>query len=133
MPLFSLPLLTTKNKFISSSPCAVGGRAWGERHALPQRTREFGWRLIRKRAMRPLAVVVAAPLLNFLAGVAEMQKPIHIQALVPQLAVKTLNMCILNRLAGLNVADPDPLLLRPFLQIASDELWPVVYSNGSGC
>ena len=79
----------------------------GARHALPRRTREFGGRLVGKRAVGPLAVVVVAPVVNLLASVAEIQKPVHVQALVPQLAIEALNMCILNWLAGLNVADSE--------------------------
>ncbi len=57
--------------------------------------------------MRPVVVVVVAPVVNDAAHVAQTGEPVLRQALVTEAAVEALDVGVLHRLAGLDEAQLD--------------------------
>jgi hypothetical protein len=61
--------------------------------------------------MQPHGVVIDAPRFNGLLRLGNAEKPVLVQALVAKLAVETLDVRVLNRLAGANKARLDALAI----------------------
>ena len=82
--------------------------------------------------MRSNLVVVCPPGGNGLAGLLQGFKPVLIEALIPEGAVKALDICVLRWAARLDQDVFDAMLLCPSHERAASELWPVVGSDGLG-
>lgn len=65
--------------------------------------------------MRPMLLVVHAPRLDLVLGIGQVLKPVRIQTLIAKTPIEALDEAVLCRLAGLNVHQPDPALLRPMI------------------
>ena len=63
--------------------------------------------------MRPVVVVVVAPVVNDAAHVAQTGEPVLRQALVTEAAVEALDVGVLHRLAGLDEAQLDAVAGSP--------------------
>ena len=64
--------------------------------------RELGRGLVAERAVGPLLIVVLPPRLHDLAGIAEAEEPVLVEAFVAQPAVEALAVGVLDRLAGVD-------------------------------
>src|SRR6202012_4824613 len=82
--------------------------------------------LITQRTVRPLRVIVEAPLFNDNPRLPQAAKDFPVQTFVPQLVVETLDVSVLPRRARRDVDRLDVLILQPVLDRVSDELWTVV-------
>ena len=76
--------------------------------------------------MRTLSVVFLPPSFDLLLGLGERGEVMLVQALVPQLAVETLDEAVLDRMAGPDEIEPNALRARPLIERQADELGPVV-------
>ena len=72
--------------------------------------------LVAERAVRPALVVVGAPCPDDLADFGERSEPVLVQALVAELAVEALHVCVLRRLAGLYQPQRYPIAIRPAVE-----------------
>ena len=61
--------------------------------------------------MGPVPVVVGALVLNSHQEVSQVQKPVTVQALIPELAIETLDVSVLSRLPGVIKYSLSPLSL----------------------
>ena len=87
-----------------------------------QRTR----RLLADRPMRADVVVVVAPSLQLFAGVGKGQEPVRVHALGPNAAVECLGEGVVGGLARSGEVECDTLGVGPQVEIAGDELGPLV-------
>lgn len=76
--------------------------------------------------MRPDLVVVDSVCLDPGPGVLESQELVLVEALVPELPVEALDVCVLHRLARPDEVELDPVLVGPAVDDAARELGPVV-------
>src|SRR6185437_3038649 len=76
--------------------------------------------------VRPVVIVVSAPVGHDSLGVSEPQEPVLIQTLVPKPPVETFDEAILRWLARLDEIQPDTVLVGPLIQRPADELGAVV-------
>jgi len=67
-------------------------------------------------------VVVLTPSLQLRPGVVKRHEPMSVQALCPELAVKTLDEGVIGRFAGPREVQCDAVLVSPEIKIAGDEL-----------
>ena len=82
---------------------------------------ELGGGLIAERAVRPALVVVGAPCPDDLAGFGKRSEPVLVQALVAELVVEALHVCILRRLAGLYQPQRHAVAVGPAIErVAGD-------------
>ena len=72
--------------------------------------------------MRPILVVVSAPLLQLFAGICKRQEPVCVQALRPEPPVERFDVGIVCRLAGPGEVQRDVVGIGPQVQVAADEL-----------
>src|ERR1700690_4488854 len=87
------------------------------------------WRLVIQRTVRPLLVVLLLPRRDLSPRVPQVFKPIHVQGLIPQLAVETFHVPVLLRLARLDVLQLDSLLDAPPQKMPPGELRPIFATN----
>jgi len=80
-------------------------------------------------AVRTLVIVVLSELRELLPGIFQRRKPLHVQTLVPQSAIETLDECVLHRPAWPDETQLDPVLDYLHLQGATAELAAVVHCN----
>ena len=76
--------------------------------------------------MRPILVVVSAPLLQLFAGICKRQEPVCVQALRPEPPVERFDVGIVCRLAGPGEVQRDVVGIGPQVQVAADELGALV-------
>ena len=76
--------------------------------------------------MRPLLIVVHAPILHLLVGVGKRQESVGVQALCPEATVERLDEGVVRRLAGAGEVQFDALRVSPQVQIRTDKLCPLV-------
>ena len=82
--------------------------------------------------MFPVGVVVLLELLGLLASIGQIEEPILVKELVPDLAVEALDHPDLHRASGLDGKVVDVLVVGPSNEPGRSELSPVVGSNGLG-
>ncbi len=82
--------------------------------------------------MRPGLVVIESPRGNGQAGLLQRFKPVLIEALIPEDAVKALNVCVLRRTARLNQDVLEVVLLSLCNEGPASKLRPVVGSDSLG-
>ena len=63
--------------------------------------------------MGPGLIVVVPPVFNHHPGVSQVQEPVTVQALIPELAIETLDVSVLRRFARCNKVQPYPAVLGP--------------------
>lgn len=76
--------------------------------------------------MRAEAIVVEAPRLDGVPGLCQTEKPVFVEALVPEPAVEALHIGILVRLARLDEVQLNAVGVRPTIEGAPDELGAIV-------
>ena len=79
--------------------------------------------------MRPLFVVIVAPTVQLFLCVLGCPEQIHVQAFVPQLAVKALDVAVLHRFAWPDILDLDLVLMRPLIEGPATELWAIIAAD----
>src|SRR5437667_12182321 len=87
---------------------------------------ELHGRHIPNGAVCPLLIIFSAPGVNHDRGLLHCQKPVLVHALIPKLAVATLNKCIWDRLPRLDEMQRDPMLIGPRVQGVPCELRSMV-------
>ncbi len=87
---------------------------------------EFARRLLLERTVRALLIVVFAPIFNNMFGVIERDKPVLLQALLPQPAVEALDKCIVRWLTRSAEFQLHSVAIRPLVHRLRDEFTPVV-------
>jgi hypothetical protein len=83
------------------------------------------WLLV-EGAVGPLGIVILLPRLNDLACVRATEEPVPIETLVAELAVETLQLAVLRRLAGLNEVKGDVLGVRPGVEDLTGAFRPLI-------
>ncbi len=78
--------------------------------------------LIAERAVRPALVVIGAPCPDDLSGFGERSEPVLVKALVVELAVEALHVCVLRRLAGLYQPQRHTVAVGPAVEPIACEL-----------
>ena len=111
--------------------CFLDGAKWGRagsrrRPESPHLASERRRGLITQAAVRPLLVVLGAPRGDLAPRVEQVLKPTGVQALLPQPSMKTLDVRVLHRLAGLDVDHLDAPLDAPRQKLPAGKLRPVV-------
>ena len=79
--------------------------------------------------MRSYLVVVSTPVLHFSPRIVKAHEPVGVQTLGPELAVEAFDKGIVDRLSGPGKVEHNTLLVRPEIQIAGDELGPLVHPD----
>ena len=79
--------------------------------------------------MRPLIVIIKPMVFCYTTGVSHTHEPVHIQAFIPELAVETLHVGIIDRFPRANEMKLNPTLIRPCIQGVADKLGAVVHNN----
>ena len=82
--------------------------------------------------MGPLFVVLPHPLRTDLPYLVQRLKSIGVEYLMPDGTLKSLNISVLIRLAGLNMPEGNAPLCAPRGKSLCDELWTVIQSNRLG-
>ena len=82
--------------------------------------------------MWPDFVVVSTPILHFLPCVVKAQEPMGVQAFTSELAVEGFDEAVVGRLAWPREVQHDALLVSPDIEIAGDELRPLVDADRLG-
>ena len=90
---------------------------------------KLGRRSVAEAAMWPFFVVLCPPIGDLDACIEQVSEPTHAQALFSQPAVKALHMGILNRLAGLDVAQVDLPLHSPGQEVTAGQFRAVVVAD----
>lgn len=65
-----------------------------------------------QRAVRASTIVILLPLRQLLPHILQCEEHLHIQTLVSEPSIETLNEAILNRLAGPNEVQLNPVTVR---------------------
>jgi hypothetical protein len=100
---------------------------WSPRH---HRQEHLGRRrAVAQRGVRPLRVVVAAPLLNQDPGLCQGVEHLGIEQLSRELAIEAFHTAILPRAAGLDECCLGPDTVDPSLDSFGYEIWSVVWSD----
>ena len=86
-----------------------------------------------QRSMRAVVVVAVPPVLGHAADLVQAREHVAIEYLGAESTVEALDVCILGRLAGLDVEQLDAVPLRPGLERGTDELWAVVEPKPPRC
>ncbi len=73
--------------------------------------------------------VVDPPLVDFMSGIGQAQKPVLIETSIAELAVEALDEGILCRLARLDEGQRDFALTRPKEHRLAGQLWIVIADN----
>ena len=79
--------------------------------------------------MRSGLVVVSSPLFQFLSRIFEREEQTHIQAFIPQPAIKALDMSVLYGLAWSNKVQADSMTIRPRIHGSAGALTAVIYGD----
>ena len=87
--------------------------------------RKGGRRPIAQTAVRPLFVVLLPPRRDLLPGIEQVLEPTRVQTFVSQLAVETLDVRVLHRLARFDVHELNLPLQTPRQKMTAGELRPV--------
>ena len=82
--------------------------------------------------MRTHAVVVVPPRFDGGLGIREIEKPMLVQALVPEAAVEAFDKGILFRLAWLDEGERGAMLISPLIHSLAAKLRPVAAHNRAG-
>ena len=96
---------------------------------VPESLAEFFRGLVRKRAVRALLVVIAAPLIQLAPRVGQVEKDLSIQAFVAQSAVEAFNVTILNRPSRPDEVELHSSLMRPYIHRLACEFAAVIGGN----
>ena len=86
----------------------------------------FQRRLIPQAAVGPLLVIVAVPSLDLLCSILQAQKPVLIQALLSEAAVKRFDEGIIRGLAGAGEVQDYAMSVSPQVNFLGDKLRAVV-------
>ncbi len=78
-------------------------------------------RALGQAAVRPLGVVLLAPLFDHSAGLAEGREVMLVQALIAQLAVEAFDEAVLHRMARANEVEGDVVRGRPLIESQAHE------------
>lgn len=81
---------------------------------------------IAQAAMWPDFVVIDAPPLDDPLSVGHVEEPMLVEALVAESPVEALHDRVLHRLARLDEASSNAVLVRPLIQSPTRQLWPIV-------
>ena len=76
--------------------------------------------------MRPILIVVSAPILHLFTRIGKRQKPVLVQTLGPKAAVERFDIRIVGGLAGTGEVERDTPGIRPQIQVTADELRALV-------
>ena len=79
--------------------------------------------------MRSEAVVFLALVLYFLLRIGQRQKPVHVQALVAEAAVKRFNVRIIGQFSGPGEVQRDVLVVGPAVERFADKLASIIDLN----
>lgn len=80
--------------------------------------------------MWPELVIVSTPILHLQARVVKAHEPVSVQALSPELAVETLDVAVVRRLAWAREVEHDTLMVGPQIKISGDEFTAIIDANG---
>ncbi len=76
--------------------------------------------------MRPILIVVSAPILHLFTRIGKRQKPVLVQTLGPKAAVERFDIRIVGGLAGPREVQRDTPGIRSQIQVTADELRALV-------
>jgi hypothetical protein len=79
--------------------------------------------------VRPFVVVIASPFRDHSACVRDVVEVVIVQALVPELAVKALDVRVLRRFAGCDQFQIDATSVSPAIQRTAGEFRPLIGPN----
>src|SRR4051812_37795902 len=79
-----------------------------------------------KRAMGPMVIVIVTPRADDRLRVRDRFEAIHVETLVPETPVETLDKRVLHRLSGPDEIQGDPALVGPFVQRLRRKFGPVI-------
>ena len=82
--------------------------------------------------MGPSRVVLVLPRGDHLPRVEEREKPVLVEALIPQPLIEAFDERILDELAGADELQRDADLLRPAYERTAVEFWTVVHDDRGG-
>ncbi len=97
-----------------------------------ERRGEFLGRGVAQGRMGPLGVVVDPPSFDDLAGVAEIEEPVLVEAFIAEPPVEGFDEGVLGRLAGLDEIEPNAVALGPFVERLANHLGTVVEDDLQG-
>src|SRR6185312_2906150 len=93
--------------------------------------RKFKRCLVVQTTVGPLLVILSPPVSNLPSGVEQVLEPAYSQAFLPQTAMETFYMCVLRRLARLNVNQFDLPIDAPGQKMPARQLRTIVAANRS--
>lgn len=76
--------------------------------------------------MRALLIVIRAPRGDDFSSFRECPEPVLVKTLIAELPVEALHISVLGRLAGLDQAQFDAMLVSPLIERPTGELWSLV-------
>ena len=82
------------------------------------------------RAVWPELVIVSTPILHLCPRDVKGHEPVSVQALGAELAIKTLDVAVVSRLAWPGEVEHDTLVIGPKIKVSRDELAAVIDANG---
>lgn len=80
--------------------------------------------------MRPELVIFSTPILHLCPRVVKGHEPVSVQALGAELAIKTLDVAVVSRLAWQGEVEHDTLVIGPKIKVSRDEFAAVIDANG---
>lgn len=91
-----------------------------------ERNRHF----VAYRAVWPELIIVSTPILHLCPRVVRGYEPVSVQELGAELAIKTLDVAVVGRLAWPGEVEHDTLAIGPKIRVSGDELAAVLDANG---
>ena len=79
--------------------------------------------------MRPILIVVSAPILQLLSGIGKRHEPMRVQTLRPELAIEGLNERVIRGFTRPGQVQRHPMGIGPQIEVAADELGALVNRN----
>jgi len=88
--------------------------------------------LVPKSTMRPILIVVCAPVLHLFTRVGKAQEPVLVQTLRPKAAIERFVIQIVGGLAGTGEVKRNTPGIRPQIHVAADKLGALVDPDRPG-
>ena len=76
--------------------------------------------------MKPILIVINAPVLDDLSGLIEAHEPVLVQAFIAESAVKAFHVAVIDRFPWPNKLKLDPAFIRPSVKGVADKLRAVI-------
>jgi hypothetical protein len=90
----------------------------------------LAWRQLSTRAVGPTVIVIVAPCVDDRLRVRDRLEGVHVEALITESAIETLDQCVLDGLSWANEVQGDATSVGPFVERLRREFGAVIDRDG---